>query len=68
MHENGQEFYDWLEQGAALFVCGDAKHMAHDVDLALREIVTTYGGLNANQTEAYIEVMKRENRYVRDVY
>ena len=68
MRENGQEFYDWLELGAALFVCGDAKHMAHDVDLALREIVRTYGGLNAKDTEGYIEVMKRENRYVQDIY
>ena len=68
MRENGQAFYDWLEQGAALFVCGDAKHMAHDVDLALREIVATYGGLNETDVDAYIETMKREKRYVRDVY
>ena len=68
MRENGQEFYNWLEQGAALFVCGDAKHMAHDVDLALREIIAKYSGLNAEDTEAYIDMMKREKRYVRDVY
>ena len=68
MRENGQEFYEWLQKGAALFVCGDAKHMAHDVDLSLREIVKTYGGMNSREVEAYIETMKREKRYVRDVY
>ncbi|MEP1231317.1 MAG: molybdopterin-dependent oxidoreductase [Litorimonas sp.] len=68
MRENGREFYDWLEKGAALFVCGDAKHMAADVDLALREILSTHGDLNAKGADDYIENMKREKRYVRDVY
>ena len=68
MREKGEEFYAWLERGAALFVCGDAKHMANDVDLALREIIATHGGLNADATEHYIETLKREKRYVRDVY
>ena len=68
MRENGQEFYDWLERGAALFVCGDAKHMAHDVDQALREIIAKHGSLSAEEAEAYIEEMKSEKRYVRDVY
>ena len=68
MREKGEKFYAWLERGAALFVCGDAKHMANDVDLALREIIETHGGLNAEATEDYIEVMKRKKRYVRDVY
>ena len=68
MREKGEEFFAWLERGAALFVCGDAKHMANDVDLALREIIATHGGLNAEATEHYIETMKREKRYVRDVY
>ena len=68
MREKGQDLYDWLEQGAAVFVCGDAKHMAQDVDTALRDIVKTYGDLSSEDVEMYIENMKREKRYVRDVY
>jgi sulfite reductase (NADPH) flavoprotein alpha-component len=68
MHENSAEFWKWLEEGAHFFVCGDAKRMAKDVDAALRQIVEKEGGLDGEKANEYIERMKTEKRYKRDVY
>ena len=68
MRENAAELFDYLEKDAAVFVCGDAKHMAHDVDLALREIIQTQGNMSAAQADQYLDLMKQDKRYVRDVY
>ena len=68
MRENAAELFDYLEKDAAVFVCGDAKHMAHDVDLALREIIQTQGKMNSTQADQYLDLMKQDKRYVRDVY
>ena len=42
--------------------------MAHDVDLALREIIQTQGKMNSTQADEYLDLMKQDKRYVRDVY
>ncbi|MEP6342107.1 MAG: molybdopterin-dependent oxidoreductase [Maricaulaceae bacterium] len=68
MRENAAELFDYLEKDAAVFICGDAKHMAHDVDLALREIIQTQGNMTKTQADQYLELMKQDKRYVRDVY
>ena len=68
MHESSAEFWKWLEEGAHFFVCGDAKRMAKDVDAALRQIVEKEGGLDGEKANEYIERMKTEKRYKRDVY
>ncbi|GED97435.1 sulfite reductase subunit alpha [Gordonia crocea] len=68
MAENGAEFYDWLERGASVFVCGDATRMAHDVDTALHEIVAKQGGLDADGAAHYVDQLKQQKRYLRDVY
>jgi sulfite reductase (NADPH) flavoprotein alpha-component len=68
MHENSAELWKWLEEGAHFFVCGDAKRMAKDVDAALRQIVEKEGGLDGEKANEYIERMKTEKRYKRDVY
>ena len=68
MHENSAELWKWLEEGAHFFVCGDAKRMAKDVDAALRQIVEKEGGLDGERANEYIEKMKSEKRYKRDVY
>ena len=68
MREQGTEFFRWLERGAYLFVCGDAEHMAKDVDIALREIIERHGDMTADEVGAYVENLKREKRYLRDVY
>ena len=68
MRENGEEMYAWLEQGGSFYVCGDATYMAKDVDIALHDIITQYGDKTAEQAIDYVNQLKKEKRYVRDVY
>lgn len=70
MIERGQELWNWLQNGAYFYVCGDAKHMAKDVHQALIEIAQKEGGLSADAATEYVNVtlMRTERRYLRDVY
>lgn len=68
MKENGKDLFTWLEDGASFYVCGDATRMAKDVDRALHEVITEFGGLSQDDTDAYVANLKREKRYLRDVY
>lgn len=68
MLENGRDLYDWLENGAIFYVCGDASRMAVDVDSALREIVAKVGGKSPEEVNGYMEALKASKRYRRDVY
>ena len=68
MREHGPRLWDWLQNGAHFYVCGDAGRMAKDVDQALREIVAGYGGLTDEEAAAYVKQLATEKRYVRDVY
>ncbi len=68
MLENAAEIWKWIDEGAEFFVCGDAKRMAKDVDAALQKIVQAHGGMNAEKANEYVEKMKAEKRYKRDVY
>ena len=64
--EHGRELYDWLQQGAYFYVCGDGKRMAHDVHRALLEIVGAETG--SDNAEDYVAKLQKEKRYQRDVY
>lgn len=66
--ENGAAIFDWLENGAHFYVCGDAELMAADVDHALLSIVTKHGNRSDEKARDYINNLKRANRYQRDVY
>jgi sulfite reductase (NADPH) flavoprotein alpha-component len=66
--EHSKELWDWLQRGAHVYVCGDAKRMAKDVDNALRQICRSAGNLTDDQTEEYVETLRRNKRYQRDVY
>ncbi len=69
MGENAAEIWKWIDgEGAHFFVCGDAKRMAKDVDVMLRKIVQEQGGKNVDQANEYVEKLKSEKRYKRDVY
>ncbi|MEI7864607.1 MAG: hypothetical protein WCI38_04475 [Chthoniobacterales bacterium] len=68
MLENAAEIWQWLEKGAYFYVCGDAKHMAKDVDHALHRIVEQAGGKSNEEADAYIDEMKKTKRYRKDVY
>jgi sulfite reductase (NADPH) flavoprotein alpha-component len=68
MLEESEEFWNWIEAGAIFYVCGDAARMAHDVDAALHQIIEKEGGRTAEGAAAYVEQMKTDKRYRRDVY
>lgn len=68
MLENASELWSWLEEGAYFYVCGDAARMAKDVDDALHEIVRKAGGKSEDEAREYVDAMKKEKRYRRDVY
>lgn len=68
MLEKGEEFYRWLEKGAYVYVCGDAKHMAKDVEAALLQIIQTHGKLDDQGAKQYLKKLRGDKRYLRDVY
>lgn len=66
--EQSRELYAWLQEGAHVYVCGDEKHMAHDVHSALVTVIQRESGLSPEEAAAYLEHMQQEQRYQRDVY
>ena len=69
MTENAAGIWKWIDvEGAYFFVCGDARRMAKDVDATLRKIVQEQGGKGIEQANEYVEKLKNEKRYKRDVY
>ncbi|WP_455811591.1 sulfite reductase subunit alpha [Pseudomonas graminis] len=68
MLEQGAELFAWLEEGAYFYVCGDASRMAKDVDKALYQVITQFGGMSAERAADYVDQLKKEKRYLRDVY
>jgi sulfite reductase (NADPH) flavoprotein alpha-component len=68
MLQSGEEFWQWLQDGAAFYVCGDASRMAKDVDAALLTIAKDHGKLSEEEAAAYVAQLKKDKRYLRDVY
>ncbi|HEX4585513.1 MAG TPA: sulfite reductase subunit alpha [Burkholderiaceae bacterium] len=68
MLEAGKELWAWLQDGAHLYVCGDASRMAKDVDAAIRSIIAQHGGRSAAQAQLDLHAWAAAGRYVRDVY
>ncbi|MDG4765838.1 bifunctional nitrate reductase/sulfite reductase flavoprotein subunit alpha [Solwaraspora sp. WMMD406] len=68
MREHGAQLWRWLRDGAHLYVCGDARRMARDVDDVLRDIATAHGRLEPDAAQAWLKQLAAEKRYVRDVY
>ena len=68
MLEQASLFWSWLQDGASVYVCGDASRMAKDVNNTLQAIVEKQGAMSAQAAEEYVHAMKEEHRYHRDVY
>ena len=68
MRENGAEMFAWLERGGYFFICGDAYRMAKDVDVALHQLIEKHGKMSEEESINYVNKLKKEKRYVRDVY
>ncbi|MEO8583012.1 MAG: flavodoxin domain-containing protein [Flavitalea sp.] len=68
MMNNGQELYNWLLNGATLYVCGAKEPMSVDVEDTLMEIVQKFGGKTIEESVQFVELLKDESRYLKDVY
>ncbi len=68
MLEAGKEIWSWLQDGAVIYVCGDATHMAKDVDAALQAIIAKHGRRSAAQAQLEMHALAADGRYLRDVY
>jgi len=68
MLESAQEFWQWLEEGAHVYVCGDASRMAADVHKTLIQIAATHGKLSTEDATTFVNELAKAKRYVRDVY
>jgi sulfite reductase (NADPH) flavoprotein alpha-component len=68
MREQAKELWAWLQEGAHFYVCGDGARMAKDVDTELHRIAETEGGKSPEEAAAYVEGLKKEKRYKKDVY
>jgi len=68
IRENSEEVYRWIERGAAIYVCGDAKQMANDVNEALIDVLVREGGLDTDAATQRLKALRSEGRYQRDVY
>ncbi|MEZ5460819.1 assimilatory sulfite reductase (NADPH) flavoprotein subunit [Dokdonella sp.] len=68
LRENSRELYDWLANGAHLYVCGDATRMARDVDDALIEVFAKHGSGDREQAAEQLEKLRQQGHYARDIY
>ncbi|WP_205746400.1 assimilatory sulfite reductase (NADPH) flavoprotein subunit [Dyella amyloliquefaciens] len=68
LREQGRELYAWLQDGAHLYVCGDANHMAKDVHAALIDVAVAHGGHTPEQAKEWLSGLLQQGRYARDVY
>jgi sulfite reductase (NADPH) flavoprotein alpha-component len=68
IREQGRDLYAWLQEGAHLYVCGDANHMAKDVHAALLDVAVTHGGQSQEQAREWLSGLLQQGRYARDVY
>jgi sulfite reductase (NADPH) flavoprotein alpha-component len=68
LREQGAALWPWLQEGAHVYLCGDAERMAPDVQAALVEIVGRQGGLSDERAAEYMTDMQRDRRYQKDVY
>jgi len=68
MREVGRDLWAWIAEGAHVYVCGDAKHMAKDVERALIDVVASYGVRSVNDAVNFVADLKKSGRYQQDVY
>ena len=68
MLQQAPQFWSWLQDGASVYVCGDASRMAKDVDLALHSVIEKHGGRDSEDAKEYVQNLHESKRYNRDVY
>ena len=68
LREQGAELWRWINDGAHIYVCGDANRMAKDVERTLLDVIAEFGGMDTEAADEYLSELRVERRYQRDVY
>lgn len=68
LREQGAELWRWINDGAHIYVCGDANRMAKDVERTLLEVIAEFGAMDAEAADEFLSELRVERRYQRDVY
>ncbi|MGS3387942.1 NADPH-dependent assimilatory sulfite reductase flavoprotein subunit [Citrobacter portucalensis] len=68
LRQQGAELWRWINDGAHIYVCGDANRMAKDVERALLEVIAEFGGMDIEAADEFLSELRIERRYQRDVY
>lgn len=68
IYENKKEFFSWIENGSIIYICGDATKMAKDVEDIILKIISEENNCSINDSIEYLNKLKKEKRYLRDVY
>jgi sulfite reductase (NADPH) flavoprotein alpha-component len=68
LRQQGAELWRWINDGAHIYVCGDANRMAKDVEQALLEVIAEFGGMDVETADEFLSELRVERRYQRDVY
>jgi sulfite reductase (NADPH) flavoprotein alpha-component len=68
IQKNGAEFFEWLEAGSAVYLCGAKEPMSHDVEQAILKVIEQFGERSKEEAKEYLENLKETGRYLTDVY
>ncbi|HEY2451897.1 MAG TPA: NADPH-dependent assimilatory sulfite reductase flavoprotein subunit [Scandinavium sp.] len=68
LRQQGAELWRWINDGAHIYVCGDANRMAKDVEQVLLEVIAEFGAMDTETADEYLSELRVERRYQRDVY
>ncbi|VFP83356.1 NADPH-dependent assimilatory sulfite reductase flavoprotein subunit [Candidatus Erwinia haradaeae] len=68
IHDNGNDIWNWIQEDAHIYVCGNANHMAKDVEQALLQVISTFGAMEITDADEFLSNLRTQGRYQRDVY
>jgi sulfite reductase (NADPH) flavoprotein alpha-component len=68
MIREGEQLFEWLESGAFVYICGAKEPMSVDVENALLKIIEVHGNRSKSEALTYLDQMKEDGRYLKDVY
>ena len=68
MKKHGKDFYDWINEGANIYICGAKSPMSDDVEKSILDIISEYGNKSVEEAELLLNELKESGRYHKDVY
>lgn len=68
LKERRDEVWDTISKGGNIYICGDAKHMAKDVEAELLLTAQECGGMTAEAATEFLKKMEKQERFLKDVW